>query len=162
MPAANWLHVSSQEQRLFLLTEQGQELNSWPIATGKAGMGEQNASGCTPRGWHRIRAAIGQQAHPLAVFVARRPTGEIWTPELEAANPNRDWILGRILWLAGAEPGFNLGGQVDTQRRFIYIHGTPPNRPLGQPASQGCINLHPQAMCILFNQAPAGTKVYIE
>jgi hypothetical protein len=31
--------------------------------------------------------------------------------------------MHRILWLAGLEPGFNRGGDVDTFRRYIYIHG---------------------------------------
>lgn len=161
-PAQNWLLVSSQQQRMYLCSPTGERLNSWLIATGKAGMGEQEGSGRTPRGWHRIRAALGQDANPLAVFVARRPTGELWSAELEQAQPNRDWILGRILWLVGEETGRNRGGQHDTQRRFIYIHGVPPSRPLGTPASQGCINLHPQDLLEVFALAPVGTKVFIE
>ena len=65
----------------------------------------------------------------------RRPTGEVWTPEVGAAAPERDWILTRILWLSGTEPGFNRLGKVDSMRRYIYIHGTPDTEPMGVPRS---------------------------
>ncbi|NLW03637.1 MAG: L,D-transpeptidase [Pseudomonadaceae bacterium] len=164
---ANWLQancllVNLVKQQLFWVSPSHEVLQSWPVATGLAGAGEQEGSGCTPRGWHRIRAKIGQGEDARAVFRGRRPTGEIWSPELSAQFPERDWILGRILWLCGEETGFNRGGKVDTQRRFIYLHAVPDTKPMGVPASAGCINLQPAAMLAVFDLVAVGTKVLIQ
>jgi len=150
LPDTDWLRVDISKQSLYWMSVNNEILRSWPVATGLAGVGEQEGSGCTPRGWHRIRAKIGAGEDIRAVFRGRRPTGEIWSSELAAQFPDRDWILGRILWLCGEEPGFNRGGRVDTQRRFIYLHGVPDTKPVGVPASQGCVNLHPAAMLEVF------------
>ena len=160
-PSGPWLLVRGAEQRLYLLSATGEVLQSWPVSTAEAGVGEQEGSGCTPRGWHRIRACIGDGQNVRAVFRGRRPTGEIWTPELNAAHPERDWILGRILWLCGEEKGINRGGSVDSQRRYIYLHGTPDDQPLGVPLSHGCIRLQPDQMLELFDRAEPGMKVLI-
>ncbi|MDR9467694.1 L,D-transpeptidase [Marinospirillum sp.] len=160
-PGSPWLLVRVAEQRLYLLSAAGEVLQSWPVSTARAGVGEQEGSGCTPRGWHRIRACIGQGQDARAVFKGRRPTGEIWTPELNKAHPRRDWILGRILWLCGEEKGFNRGGSVDSQRRYIYLHGTPDDQPMGIPLSHGCIRLQADQMLEVFDQVAAGTLVLI-
>lgn len=133
----------------------------WPVSTATVGADERNGSGGTPRGRHRIRARIGDGAHPQAVFVGRRPTGEIWTPALAASAPSRDWILGRILWLCGCEAGRNRFGTVDTMRRYIYIHGTPPDQQLGVPGSHGCIRMACDDVVALFACTPAGSEVWI-
>lgn len=108
-----------------------------------------------------VRARIGAGQPPGAVFVGRRPTGEIWTPELAAREPERDWILTRILWLSGLEPGRNRLGLVDTMRRFIYIHGCPDDAPMGVPASHGCIRMRNGDVARLFESVPCGTPVWI-
>ena len=89
----------------------------------------------------------------------RRPTGEIWTPELHERFPGRDWILTRILWLSGIEPGRNRMGQVDTFRRYVYIHGTPPVTELGTPGSKGCVRMANADVITLFEQVKPGTLV---
>ena len=122
---------------------------------------EQRGSGCTPRGLHVIRACIGANQIENTVFVGRRPTGEIYTPELGMQFPDRDWILTRILWLSGLELGRNRLGNVDTMRRYIYIHGCPHNVPVGEPLSHGCIRLHNRDMLDLFELVRVGTKVMI-
>jgi|AntRauTorcE11897_2_1112592.scaffolds.fasta_scaffold01941_3 lipoprotein-anchoring transpeptidase ErfK/SrfK len=155
-PTSPWLLVNTEEQLLYLLGAEGDILQSWPVSTAKAGLGEQEGSGCTPRGWHRIRACIGEGQDARAVFRGRRPTGEIWTPELNQAHPNRDWILGRILWLCGEEKGLNRGGSADSQRRYIYLHGTPDDQPMGIPLSHGCIRLRPEQMLEVFARAHPG------
>lgn len=155
------LDISLAQQRLWLRGPAGEVLADYPVSTAQAGAGEQQNSGCTPRGWHRIRACIGAGLDARAVLKGRRPTGEVWTPALNAAFPQRDWILGRILWLCGEQPGFNRGGSVDSQRRYIYLHGTPDDQPLGMPLSHGCIRLHPEAMMDLFAQVQPGMKVLI-
>jgi len=95
------------------------------------------------------------------VLVRRRPTGEIYTPELGAQFPGRDWILTRILWLSGCQPGFNRLGEVDTMRRFIYIHGSPDTAPMGTPGSIGCVRMHNADLLDLFERVPVGTSVDI-
>jgi len=134
---------------------------SFPVSTGSNGPGEERDSGCTPRGRHRIRLRIGDGCPANAVFVGRRPTGEIYSPDLAAAEPDRDWILTRILWLTGAESGRNRGGRVDTLRRYIYIHGCPDLAPLGQPLSHGCIRMRNADLLALFERVQAGTVVDI-
>jgi L,D-transpeptidase YbiS len=108
-----------------------------------------------------VRAGIGAGQPVNTVFVGRRPTGEIWTPELAAQFPQRDWILTRILWLSGCEPGFNRLGNCDSMRRYIYIHGTPDSEPMGVPRSHGCIRMRNADVIALFDQVAAGTPVLI-
>lgn len=131
------------------------------VSTSRYGPGERRGSLCTPRGRHLVRARIGAGLPAGSVLRGRRPTGEIWSPELAAREPGRDWILSRILWLSGCEPGHNRRGAVDTMARYIYIHGTPPSEPLGVPWSHGCIRMADADVIRLFDAAPPGTRVMI-
>ena len=133
----------------------------YAISTAKNGLGEKNGSFCTPRGRHIVRAKIGAGQPLGAVFVRRRPTGEVWTPELHARYPGRDWMLTRILWLSGKQPGFNRLGDVDTMRRVIYIHGTHEFAEIGKPGSHGCIRMRNQDIVELFDLVPPYTPVDI-
>ena len=133
----------------------------YPVSTGLNGVGELQGSGCTPCGLHRVRLRIGAGCPVGTVFRGRRPTGEVYGPELAAAYPERDWILTRILWLTGCETGRNRGGCVDTLRRFIYIHGCPDSAPMGAPRSHGCIRMRNADLVELFDATPAGTPVEI-
>lgn len=134
----------------------------YSVSTSKRGPGELNGSLCTPRGRHVVRAKIGAGQPLGAVFVRRRPTGEVWTPELHAEYPGRDWILTRILWLSGCEPGRNRLGDVDTMRRYIYIHGSPDSAPMGTPGSIGCIRMRNRDIAELFELVPPYTAVDIK
>lgn len=147
-------------QRLELL-DGDRVVAAYPVSTSKHGAGELRNSFKTPRGEHLIRAKIGADQPLNAVFRGRRPTGEIYTPELALANPDRDWILTRILWLSGTELGKNRLGNVDTMRRFIYIHGTPSTEPLGEPGSIGCIRMGNADVAELFDRVSVGTRVSI-
>jgi len=133
----------------------------YPVSTSNRGTGEKNGSFCTPRGLHLVRARIGAGAPLNTVFVKRRPTGELYTPELAARFPGRDWILTRILWLSGCEPGFNRLGEVDTMRRYIYIHGSPDSAVMDKPGSIGCIRMHNRDIVELFDLIEPGTTVDI-
>lgn len=154
------LFVSISQQRMTAYSA-NRLVSSHRISTALAGPGEQKNSGCTPRGLHRIRARIGQDLPVHAVLKGRRWTGEICTPELYQQNPQRDWILTRILWLSGCELGHNRLGNVDTFQRYIYIHGTPEIEQLGQPVSHGCIRMDNYELIELFNQVTADTRVHI-
>jgi L,D-transpeptidase YbiS len=147
------IDVSRQELRL------GNKV--YAVSTSKNGLGEKNGSFCTPRGRHIVRAKIGAGQPMHAVFVRRRPTGELWTPELHASNPGRDWILTRILWLSGCEPGFNRLGDVDTMRRYVYIHGSHDKAEMGKPGSIGCVRMRGADIVELFDLVPPYTPVEI-
>jgi len=155
------IHVSIAEQSLTLFDGAGQVVQRYPISTALRGAGEQSGSYCTPRGKHVIRARIGAGQPENAVFVARRPSGEIYTPELAAAFPDRDWILTRILWLSGCEPEKNRLGCVDSMRRYIYIHGSPDSATMGTPGSRGCIRMRNADLLQLFDRVPPYTSVEI-
>jgi lipoprotein-anchoring transpeptidase ErfK/SrfK len=155
------LRISIAAQSLTLFDDAGNAVLRYPISTARNGPGERRGSNCTPRGRHLVRAKIGAGAPLNTVFVGRRPTGEIWSPALAAAHPGRDWILTRILWLSGCEPGFNRLGEVDTMRRYIYIHGSPDTVPMGVPGSIGCVRMRNADIVELFDRVPAGTAVEI-
>lgn len=158
---AELVRISIAQQHLRLLGDEG-VLMDVPVSTALNGAGERNGSGCTPRGWHQIRAKIGSGCPVNTVFRARRPTGEIFSPALREEQPERDWILTRILWLSGLEPGRNRMGDVDTMRRYIYIHGTPDEEPMGVALSHGCVRMHNRDIIKLFELIQVGTRVLIE
>lgn len=151
----------SVEDQLLRVTD-GDRCTVFPVSTALNGAGEQSGSGCTPRGWHRIAAVIGRNQPENTVFVGRRPTGEIFTPELGSEFPERDWILTRIFWLQGLEAGVNRFGDVDSMRRYIYIHGTPDSEPMGMPRSHGCIRMRNRDLLELESMVDANTQVWIQ
>ena len=136
-------------------------MQTYSVSTAKNGPGELRGSECTPRGRHKIRARIGHGLPLNSVFKARRPTGEIYTLELGRRYPERDWILTRILWLGGLEPGKNRYGPVDTAWRYIYIHGCPDELMNGKPESHGCIRMHNVDVLELFDRVAVNTEVHI-
>jgi lipoprotein-anchoring transpeptidase ErfK/SrfK len=156
------IRIDIPTQTLELLGDRGDLLQRYPVSSAANGVGETMDSECTPRGAHVIRARIGGDAAVNAVFVGRRPTGEIYDPQLRAKHPGRDWILTRILWLSGCEPGFNRLGNVDSMRRYIYIHGTPDDVVLGKPGSRGCIRMRNEDLVELFDAVEVGTPVQID
>ncbi|HXZ55537.1 MAG TPA: L,D-transpeptidase [Burkholderiales bacterium] len=155
------IEISIPGQSLSLLSDDGVELKRYSVSTSRHGAGEEEGSFRTPRGVHIVRAKIGAGQPLNMVFRGRRPTGEIWTPELGERFPGRDWILTRILWLSGCEMGKNRLGSVDTMRRYIYIHGSPDVVPMGIPGSIGCIRMRNGDIVELFQGVPAGTTVSI-
>ena len=159
-PATLRITVSFQEQRLRLANG-GEILLDVPVSTAGNGPGECMGSECTPRGRHLVRAKIGHGAPSGSVFVGRRATGELFHPRLRAQYPDRDWILTRILWLSGLEPGRNRLGNVDTMRRFIYLHGCPDDVVLGAPGSHGCVRMSNGDVIALFERVPVGTLVVL-
>jgi hypothetical protein len=154
------IRVDLRAQRLDLL-EGAAVLASYPVSTAARGAGERDGSEQTPRGRHEIRAKIGAGAPLGAVFVGRRPTGEICTPERMEREPGQDWIVTRILWLRGLERGRNRGRGVDSMRRYVYIHGTPDEASIGAPASHGCIRMRSADVIELFDLVEPGIQVEI-
>ena len=152
------IDINSQVLSLF---EAGELNKEYLISSGANGVGEQYGSHCTPRGEHIVRAKIGAGADVNTVFVARRPSGEMYTPGLRKSYPDRDWILTRILWLSGVEAGKNRLGKRDTMRRYIYIHGSPDEVEMGKPGSHGCIRMRNQYVVELFDHIETGATVTI-
>ena len=155
------ININISLQRLDLLDDKGRLLKRYSISSAKNGVGELNGSYCTPRGRHIIRAKIGAGQPFNTVFVERRPTGELYSPEFARNSPGRDWILTRILWLSGCERGYNRMGHVDTMRRAIYIHGSPDTADMGRAGSRGCIRMHNPDIVELFDLVPVRTVVEI-
>jgi lipoprotein-anchoring transpeptidase ErfK/SrfK len=154
------IEIDAAKQELRLVDGK-RVLRRYSVSTAKRGLGEQNGSLCTPRGRHIVRAKIGAGEPIGTVFVRRRPTGEVWSPELHDKYPGRDWILTRILWLSGCERGRNRLGDVDTMRRYIYIHGSPDTAEMGKPGSIGCIRMRNNEIAELFDLVPPYTAVEI-
>lgn len=161
MATLDRLHISIADQRLYGFVG-GRLVLRLAVSTALNGAGERNGSGCTPRGLHQVRARIGEGLPLGAVLRGRRWTGEVWSAELHACSPGRDWILTRILWLSGCEPGRNRLGAVDTFRRYIYLHGTPDSEPMGVALSHGCIRLRNADLLDLFPLVPAHCPVMID
>lgn len=153
--------VDVPSQTLIVHDSRGQEVMRFRVATARNGVGERLGSEQTPRGEHYIRAKVGAGQPANAVFISRRPTGETYSPALRTAFPERDWILTRILWLCGLERGKNRLGEVDTMRRYIYIHGCPDDDPMGSPSSRGCVKMRNSDIIRLFDRVPTGTRVTI-
>ncbi|HKK16406.1 MAG TPA: L,D-transpeptidase [Gammaproteobacteria bacterium] len=154
------IEIDIGQQRL-VLKEGNTVLHEYPVSTAKNGPGERQDSECTPRGQHVIAEKIGAGCAVDTVFVSRRPTGEIYSPRLRQEQPGRDWILTRILWLRGNQPGINQGDAVDSYHRFIYIHGSPDDVAMGKPGSRGCIRMRNRDVIELFDQVETGTPVNI-
>lgn len=149
--------IDLEEQTLYLPKHN----KFYVISSGLNGIGEQENSGKTPRGWHEVAIKVGEAAPENTIFIARQETGEIYNQDLVEAFPNRDWILSRILWLSGLEHGFNLGEGCDTFKRYIYIHGTPDSEPMGIPKSHGCIRMRNLDVMELFDLISEHALVYI-
>jgi L,D-transpeptidase YbiS len=152
------IEVDLRAQALTLYDDADAVLRRYRVSTARNGPGERNGSFCTPRGRHIIRAKIGAGQPENTVFVRRRPTGERWSPALHAQYPQRDWMLTRILWLSGCELGRNRLGDVDTMRRYIYIHGAPETAEMGKPGSIGCIRMRNADIVELFELVPPFTE----
>ena len=163
-PTPIHLMINIAEQALIVYKQQ-EVVARYSVSTAKNGIGSQQDSGCTPLGQHIIAEKIGADAPSNAVFIGRVATGEIYNTELGELNPERDWILSRILWLSGLEEGANKGsnsqGGCDTYQRYIYIHGTPDSEAMGIPLSHGCVRMRNQDIVELFEQVDKGTMVTI-
>ncbi len=155
------IEVNIARQRLVAYEESGNVFMDVDVSTARNGVGEKVNSNCTPRGLHKVRAKIGDGVPINTVFRGRRPVDPLYSPALRQQHPGSDWILTRILWLSGLEPGFNRLGNVDTMRRYIYIHGCPDDDPVGVAGSAGCIKMRNNEIIELFQRVPVGTPVTI-
>ena len=160
MTISKHIDIDISKQQLTLL-EGESVIALYSVSTAKNGTGQQNGSECTPLGKHVVDSKIGDGAKENSVFIGREETGEIFSEKLRINHPERDWILTRILWLSGLEDGVNRGGEVDTLRRYIYIHGCPDNDPFDLPSSHGCVKMRNKDVIELFSNIETGTRIFI-
>lgn len=152
--------ISIDNQNLELISPELSK--TYPISTSKNGVGQEEGSFATPLGTHLVKEKFGYRLPLNTVYIGREPQNELFSAELEAEHSDRDWILSRILWLSGCEPGLNRLGEVDTKNRYIYIHGTPDSQPMSLPASHGCIRMRASDVAELFEHTPIYTQVLIK
>jgi len=145
------LVISAKDQKMVVFDE-GQPVAVYPVSTSKFGFGDTPGSSRTPIGKMRIRKKIGDDALAGTVFKSRRPTGEV----LPIDAPGRDPIVTRILWLEGTERH-----NQNAFDRYIYIHGTPEERNIGQPVSYGCIRMRSQDVIELYDRVGVGARVEV-
>lgn len=154
------IDIDINKQQLSLLQDET-VVAVYSVSTAKNGVGQKNGSECTPLGLHRIDSKIGADAEVNTVFIGREKSGEIFSEELKKSNPDRDWILTRILWLTGLEQGKNRGGEIDTKGRYIYIHGCPDSDSFSSPSSHGCVKMRNKDIIELFENVDMDTRVLI-
>lgn len=150
-PASKELRVSVRDQKMALY-DQGQLVRVYGVSTSKFGTGDGRQTCCTPIGKMKIAKKIGDGLPPGMVFKSRRPTGEVLRPNA----PGRDPIVTRILWLSGSDSRTK-----NAYSRYIYIHGTPEERTIGQPASYGCIRMRSMDIIDLYSRVPVGATVKV-
>jgi len=149
--------VNPRRQCVMLL-EGRHIIRAYPCSTATAGLGSRRNSFRTPTGWHAIGSKVGGRVPIFAILKARRWTKRVWRP---GDSADADMVLSRILRLKGLEAGVNLGGELDTWQRFIYLHGTNAEHQLGRPASRGCIRLSNRDVIDLYDLVSVGCKVLI-
>ncbi len=151
-----YILVASVQGQSLALFEDGKFIKQFPCSTSRFGIGQIEGSNRTPLGLHRIAEKIGAGKPAGTVFESREEVGHT-----SHANYADAKITTRIMWLDGLEPGFNRGGNVDSHRRYIYIHGTADQQSIGQPSSCGCVHLTDADLIPLFDLIPSGTLVWI-
>lgn len=147
----NKMVISVRDQKL-LVVKNGEPIKAYSVSTSRFGLGSQSGSYRTPLGDHVIAKKIGKGAPKGAVFKSRRQTGVILKPNAKGRDP----IVTRILWLSGKERH-----NLNTYRRFIYIHGTPVEKEIGRPVSYGCIRMKSKDIIDLYHRVSEGTEVKI-
>ncbi|MFC3534027.1 L,D-transpeptidase family protein [Vogesella facilis] len=160
-PGSPWLEVGVRSQSLVFYDALGVARAHYAISTAKNGVGELANSYQTPRGWHRVCERIGDGVTPGTIIYRRQVTPWKYSPQLHQEYPDKDWILTRILWLCGMEPGKNQGGEVDSYDRAIYIHGAGEHVAFGTPTSRGCVRMRNEDIVELFALTGNGLDVLI-
>lgn len=160
-PGTPWIEVGVHSQQLALYDERGVPVRQYVVSTASKGVGERVNSYQTPRGWHKVCERIGDGVARDTIIYRRQITPWLYTPQLHAEYPTKDWILTRILWLCGQEPGVNQGGDVDSYDRAIYLHGAGEHVAFGTPTSRGCVRMRGDDIIDLYDITANGIDVFI-
>ena len=143
------------------LRRSGAVVRSYAISGSKQPYSNVLNSLGTPLGLHAIAERIGAGQPSGTVFKSRVPTGVHFSEMPEEVVGTRNLVTSRILWLRGLEPGVNSGGNVDTYRRYVYIHGTQREDRIGERLSAGCILMRNQDIIELYDEVRVGDLVWI-
>jgi L,D-transpeptidase catalytic domain len=143
--------ISVRDQKLMLV-QNGGKVVTYPVSTSMFGLGDSWGRMTTPLGYFAVEQKIGDNVPVGAVFHNRRLTGEVLQPNA----PGRDPVITRIIWLRGLE-----AQNAHAYQRCIYIHGTPQEKTIGQPASYGCIRMKSSDIAALYDRVPPGALVQI-
>jgi lipoprotein-anchoring transpeptidase ErfK/SrfK len=155
-----YIEVDISEQRLYVI-ENTLIKASYPVSTSKYGEGSLENSFKTPLGNHSIKEMFGKEAKLNTIFTSRINTQRSAVIIDQFMDTEDDYVTSRIIWLDGEEDGLNKGGNVDSYKRYIYIHGTHEEGLIGTKASHGCIRMFNYDVIELFNLVNIGTKVLI-
>ena len=167
--AYEYLLVSPKDQKLLYISNKIVKL-SYSVSTSKFGLGCLNDSFKTPIGLHSIIEKIGYKMPIFTIFKGRKTIDNNITLQDfykdqktydEHFKHQEDIITSRILRLKGLEQDINLGGNVDSFLRYIYIHGTAHEDQIGSRASHGCIRMSNQDIIDLFDKCLVNMLVLI-
>ncbi len=155
-----FIYVSIKYQKLYLIERDSVRLK-YPISSAKLGIGNKQNSMKTPIGLHSIKRKYGDGVPLAGLFKSRVFTGKVSPIYTEKVKSPTDDVTTRIMWLQGEEPGVNRGRNIDSYKRYIYIHGTSEEGYIGEPASHGCIRMVNNDVLSLYNIIDEGTPVLI-
>jgi hypothetical protein len=155
-----FIYVSIKYQKLYLI-EQDSIRFKFPISSAKLGIGNKQNSMKTPVGLHTIKHKYGDGVPLAGLFKSRVYTGKVSLIYAQKIKSPTDDVTTRIMWLQGEESGLNRGRNIDSYKRYIYIHGTSEEGYIGEPASHGCIRMKNKDVIHLYNEIEEGTPVLI-
>lgn len=155
-----FIYVSVKYQKLYLIDAQ-KVVKKYDISSAELGVGNKTNSMQTPLGLHSIKRKIGDNVPLGGLFYSREFSGRICTIYTEKVKSPTDDVTSRIMWLQGEEPGINRGRDVDSYKRYIYIHGTSEEGYIGEPASHGCIRMKNKDVIELYEMIEENIPVII-
>jgi len=156
----NLLFVSIENQKMYRIQSKN-IIETYDISTSKYGIGNQMGSNKTPTGLHKINSKYGHKTPVNGRMIGRVFYGQIAKIFSDTTTSKTDDITSRILWLEGLENGINKGDNIDSYKRYIYIHGTSEEGRIGIPSSHGCVRMKNKDVIDLFNEVAIGTFVLI-
>ena len=156
----NLLFVSIENQKMYRIQSKD-IIETYDISTSKYGIGNQMGSNKTPTGLHKINSKYGHKTPVNGRMIGRVFYGQIAKIFSDTTTSKTDDITSRILWLEGLENGINKGNNIDSYKRYIYIHGTSEEGRIGIPSSHGCVRMKNKDVIDLFNEVAIGTFVLI-
>lgn len=156
----DFIYVAAKRQRLYHIRNHN-VVKRYEISTSKYGIGSKAKSQKTPLGLHSVYGKFGDEVPLGGILEGRKYTGRQAEIVKEARTIDTDDVTSRVLWLRGLEEGVNAGEGIDSKARCIYIHGTPEEGLIGQPASHGCIRMRNEDVIELYELVKRGTYVVI-
>ena len=154
------IFVSIDQQKMYHI-HSDKIYKSYNISSSKFGIGNEKGSNKTPLGLHKIKEKHGESIPLNGRLIGRVFYGQIAEIFSDTTTSKTDDITSRVLWLEGLEKGINKGKDIDSYKRYIYIHGTSEEGKIGKPASHGCIRMKNKDVIDLFKEVSIGTFVLI-